>query len=771
MLSGERENQKRDHMRLIIEREKIFYIILFVIISVNLWLHSTTIEINQDGTVDFTTIQEGINASIDNDTILVHPGIYFENLLIEEKNIYLTSLQIIDEDEQFIHNTILNGNQNGSVIKIDNANYGLINGFTIRNGSGFLGYSHSEGGGLRYEDSSSFLSNCIIVANQADVGGGLFIDNCTLIMKGNIIKRNKAKIFGGGILILDESEIIFDNINLNSIFFNYAGYANDIYTSYLSGIQDVIVDTFTVFEPDMYWALSKDNGGFPIEDAFNFSIQNAKIELIETDLFITPTGDDSNSGLSQDEPLQTLCYALNKIKSDSLISHTIHISNGIYSPSLNNQFFPVHLKENIKIIGESKAGVILDAENLSGHFRGHDYSRDIVIENCTLKNAEDYYCMEFVFNKNVFLNNIDIIECYNQESILLRSRRCTLYLKDVTIKESSYRFGISLNMEGNTLIENCRLYNNEQTGSALNFINLVVNGNSTTNDRLDIINTEIVNNIEHNNEWNGSGVALNMDGNSNLSPISLTCNLINSTFGNNEAEAFWGSAINIKRSLNLNIYNSIIYGNIPIQIVFDQTPFPCSLYVTNSLIEGGEEGVGHLEDYILEWDESNIDVDPDWSITDDLEYLLSENSSCIDYGTLDLPEGIELPEFDLMGNPRIFGDNIDLGAYEWNPNISISDEIIENINKYQLANYPNPFDPTTTISFILPNTNKVELSIYNIKGQKIKTIINRELNKGMKSINWDGINNLGKLVSSGTYFYLLKIEDRLVAFEKCLLLK
>lgn len=85
-------------------------------------------------------------------------------------------------------------------------------------------------------------------------------------------------------------------------------------------------------------------------------------------------------------------------------------------------------------------------------------------------------------------------------------------------------------------------------------------------------------------------------------------------------------------------------------------------------------------------------------------------------------------------------------------------------------NYPNPFNPTTTISFSIPSDSKVELSVYNIKGQRIKTLIDNKLEKGKHSIVWNGTDASSKRVSSGIYFYRVKAENQ-IAVRKMLLLK
>ena len=74
------------------------------------------------------------------------------------------------------------------------------------------------------------------------------------------------------------------------------------------------------------------------------------------------------------------------------------------------------------------------------------------------------------------------------------------------------------------------------------------------------------------------------------------------------------------------------------------------------------------------------------------------------------------------------------------------------------GNYPNPFNPTTTISFSLPKESKIELSVFNIKGQKVKTLANTEFDRGNHSFVWNGKNDEEQHVSSGMYFYKISVN-------------
>jgi len=92
-------------------------------------------------------------------------------------------------------------------------------------------------------------------------------------------------------------------------------------------------------------------------------------------------------------------------------------------------------------------------------------------------------------------------------------------------------------------------------------------------------------------------------------------------------------------------------------------------------------------------------------------------------------------------------------------------------NTFRMQNYPNPFNPETNINYNIPAEGKVELSIYNIKGQKVKTLVDETQVSGQHTVVWNGTNNNNKRVSSGVYFYKLEINDSNLLINKMLLLK
>jgi hypothetical protein len=76
-----------------------------------------------------------------------------------------------------------------------------------------------------------------------------------------------------------------------------------------------------------------------------------------------------------------------------------------------------------------------------------------------------------------------------------------------------------------------------------------------------------------------------------------------------------------------------------------------------------------------------------------------------------------------------------------------------------IQNYPNPFNPETDISYALPSDCQVKLTIYNLLGQKVKTLVNEPQTAGYKTVHWGGKDEQGNLVASGIYFYKLNAGD------------
>lgn len=141
---------------------------------------------------------------------------------------------------------------------------------------------------------------------------------------------------------------------------------------------------------------------------------------------------------------------------------------------------------------------------------------------------------------------------------------------------------------------------------------------------------------------------------------------------------------------------------------------------------------------------------------------LSGQKSAINYKIAHLKP----KDFSVLSmNKEKYWKEIDRSLYQQSDSIEIPDK------EMLYRNYPNPFNPSTVIEFSVPKTSRVEVSIYNVKGQKIKKLCSTQYTKGKYQLIWNGNDDFNKSVSSGIYFYQLKVNDQLIQTRKCMLLK
>lgn len=134
--------------------------------------------------------------------------------------------------------------------------------------------------------------------------------------------------------------------------------------------------------------------------------------------------------------------------------------------------------------------------------------------------------------------------------------------------------------------------------------------------------------------------------------------------------------------------------------------------------------------------------------------------NCVRLGTIELEltdEMIPAASGDLLR--LAFGDVMDSeGAVRTVGAIEIEPEVPGYCNRLY-NNHPNPFNPTTTIEFSIARDTHVDLRIYNVNGQLIKTLLDEHREKNHYAIEWDGKNNNGKSVACGVYLYRIETKD------------
>ncbi|MCD4723347.1 MAG: T9SS type A sorting domain-containing protein [Bacteroidales bacterium] len=151
---------------------------------------------------DYTTIQEGIDAANEGDTVLVQPDLYMEHLNLDGKNITLASLFLTTQDTNYIAQTVIDGDTSGRVMNMQNLGQDTkFVGFTLKNGN-----AHEEfGGGINLNNAYPIISAMIIRNNTAAQGGGIYCDNAMLNLHNVILRNNNATHHGGAIRAINSN--------------------------------------------------------------------------------------------------------------------------------------------------------------------------------------------------------------------------------------------------------------------------------------------------------------------------------------------------------------------------------------------------------------------------------------------------------------------------------------------------------------------------------------------------------------------------------------
>ena len=298
-------------------------ILLVLLILTPLMVYASIIQVSLDGTQDFTSIQIAIHATADGDTILIHPGTYYENVEIIGRYLTIGSLELITADSTYVNQTVIDADQSGSCFAIWDYSIVTLQGLYMTNGIGTPDNSYNApiGGAVYAENSDLSLINSMLIGNKAMSGAGIQLSWSTCYLAGTTIAHNYALSSGGGVNFGGYSTssvptLTFDPINRCSIYSNYAMHASDIFfgSQYFDNL-DIYLDES--YRETNYMT-------------YNLVINEAVIEQQFSDFYVSPHGSDANSGLSPDEPMKTIALAILKIGADNLNHHTIHLANGTY---------------------------------------------------------------------------------------------------------------------------------------------------------------------------------------------------------------------------------------------------------------------------------------------------------------------------------------------------------------------------------------------------------------------------------------------------------
>lgn len=717
-----------------------------------------TLSVKQDGSGDYTAIQAALDAANPGDTVLVYPGRYYENLNMQTSNISLMSLEGTTGDPSYIDSTILDGNMIYPVLIISlNMQNVYIRGFSITNGFGT---------GLSVWPSNISVVNCYIYRNIGSTGSGIVVSGATIFLSGVKIYDNYAMQLGGGIYASEptgyHTNIIFDPINRCSIYNNRAGAGQDIYIQHANSNLYMPLDIFSVAEPTTYYAAYLSDNPLVNNYQINFDILNAHHQEIESDLYVSTIGNDTNDGLSPATALKTIHEAIYRIAADSLNQNTVHILPGEYSRTDNDQVFPIAMKgwvivqgsgiDSTTVIGEPHSEIdgniptLIFSVIMAPDVFLSDMSitsRNITYYGIAIGGDNRFSSVEF---SNLRIYNIGSSDTYDgsYEVVYLgASKHRESLWKNVTFESIEPAKVQLLKINGGIP------HNGEISAMRGKFINCAFRNATSTYVSSSVWARPLVgivcdgevsfDNCEFSNltmlDDNSIAVAIgsiqypqqqnhftfrNCLFTNNTSPggdvggiASITSvnnpriDIINCTFAGNQ-----GNAYTLKTNGEVNIVNSIFYNDTPYQIKvepMDGDPNEhTNLTIDHALVKDGINGIlpypvpGNTIDLLP----SSLNTDPFFTggddIHDPLYYSLSALSPCINSGTPDTL-GLFLPPYDLAGNWRVWNGQIDMGCFEFGaPPVANDDPLALIPPALSLNAYPNPFSAFTTILLNTP---------------------------------------------------------------------
>ncbi len=778
-------------------RHRIIVVALLSVLSIA--AHTVTRTVALDGSQQYTSIQAALSAASPGDTVLVYPGRYLERVLIQTNGISLVSLETVTGNPAYIDSTIIESGLTYPCIWVDeNIRNVKLRGLSVTN---------SRTGILLADNSTSSITNCSLFGNKSSYGGGVKVFGCTTTLSGVRIYDNHAYFMGGGAYIYSvagNTNVSFDPVNRCSIYNNTAGAGQDIVAHSINRDLYIPLDMFTVDNPTSYYVVAHRSNGFQVTvDAHNYHHQE-----IDHDLYVSPDGNDANDGLTPATALKTIRTAVHRIASDSLNQKIVHVLPGIYSRTDNQQIFPIPLKSWVRVKGAGMNATQIVGEmdpnytNIPGTALmvfSSFYQEHAGLEELSITTAgSDNSCAIWGYQEEALqLKNLRMHELRpNVLAIIdiVHASNCLwdgLIIEDFTTNDMGFLY-TSVSFSG--VIRNSIFRNATSTfvsdevwadpliwayaNGGISFENCIFDNIEMRDDDSNIMTLGFVLAPYNNSYRLVNCLFSNLRSHSRMmimaSPNYPEMEITNCTFSGNTSNSYI-----IMLNGNIRITNSVFYNNSPYEVAINRMPDSgesSTITVDHSLFKGGYNGIRRVPNTTVNYLDTNIDTAPLFLGGDDvhapLYYSLSAISPCINTGTPDTAD-LNLPPYDLAGNWRIWDGQIDMGCFEYGsePWVSVDDPSIPEAPSVSLEAYPNPFKVFTNIRVNLGKAQNASITIYNIKGQQVKTIALDPHKGGEQHTYWDGRDADNRQCSSGIYLINLQVNGRNVSSKKVTLVR
>ncbi len=813
-------------------------LIILIFLCILNSMSALTREVSLDGTKPYTSIQSAIDSALEGDTIQVYPGTYRENVSIEYKIISIQSLYATTNDTTYIHNTQIIGAHTFSAVYITEQASVTLNGFTIMNNENHVEqFVNWPGGGIFVFRAHAVIKNNIITNSIAGNGGGGICvsgfseQQCIVFLENNRIYNCKSYDAGGGIAISQYSHVEFSQTHRNSVYSNYAPYGKDIAFSNPSYNYQVYLDKGTrlLNAQDQFYIYEYYPLVYPDVDISVSILRGVESLNVCQDLYVAPWGNDQNDGLSPQNPLKTIDYATRIIHPDEDNPLTIHLAEGTYSRSLNQQEYPFALKPWTSLVGAGMNSTILDDENVyrimsvivpEANVLFQDFAitrvgNDIysatalgsktkknITKNILLYNNKSYYSVAISNTNQLFMKNIiikdgtSISNSYSFDSYVVNEMLINNIISDNMHATHPQGGGVGFTMQEtvNLRMNNVSLTNSSAFNPSLFCLyNWPSDNNEEVTPGLVVINNVLIaNNNTSPGDWDLAKIHIS----DYYNQVILNNWTIANNRGNNKVMSVSGIGCEMN---NMIFYNP----EIPIELWLEGVDgYVAATYLNNSLLYGGYDKI-HFENdscflemqesiytaplFAHEYVGSNENALPEY-------FKLSANSPCINAGIQDTT-GTYISATDLGNHQRIWDGRIDMGCFEYGAPLTSDEQTVPLGMDYQLSSAPNPVIvssfPYTTISFNYPEKARTEpeIEIFNVKGQKVKTLktglsfrenaimakVSKEALSNIKghyySVIWDTRDNNNKQVASGVYFIRAKVDGRVIQTQKMMVIK
>ena len=593
------------------------------------------------------TIQEGINAAADGDTVLVQPGTYIENINYNGKSIVLGSLFLTTGNPAYITETIIDGNELERTVIIENVTgtTTVLCGFTITNG-----YCYDGGGGVSCMNNSSITLKNLIVSNNLTetMGGGIYLHETSNATIEDVITTDNACGMSGGGIMISQSEAFLTNVKaLNNYAFSAGGGINC-------------------------------QGG-------NIIIENSQI-----------SGNVSGWSGGGGEMTNT----------ESLIMNNVMIS------------------ENY---AEGTGGGLLI------------FGNDGIVK----------------LSNSVITGNSGSFGSWGSLGAGVLVGTCTAEFTNVTISDNFCEFAGACWVSFGTIVTftDCIMWNNSPD-------EIGINDSPTYTTEVTISYSDI--------QGGEAGIEV---------PASVAFNWMEGNIDEDPLFAFTGEHLyslpegspcinaGIPDTTGLNLPEFDFAGNLRVlDGRIEMGAYEFTTLISTDFIASYTEGQAPFTVQFIdltsgyptewEWDFNNDGVidsyeqNPEWTYEEQGDYTVTLTS----YNAYN--EDIKIKE-----------NYIHVDGY-----VSV-DENIVSIGAQLIGNHPNPFYYQTQISYCLKNSGNTKLAIFNISGQKIRTLMNNHQSAGEHSVVWNGTDNSGNPLPAGVYFYTIKYSNTSTGFKKMILMK